>query len=161
MFFILLLVLVFGAAVYTQRKNPLGVPGWVIGVSAFAQLFFFLLVALVTLVLFPLVLVAFVIMRALGFPFFPNLPFTIHRWTFDRGFRARSEGRSSSYETVRESFSVKRYQAYETLGLNPGASEKEIHAAHRKLMKKHHPDHGGSVEMASKINQARDILLNS
>lgn len=29
------------------------------------------------------------------------------------------------------------------------------------MLMKHHPDHGGSTEMASKINQARDVLLGS
>ena len=31
--------------------------------------------------------------------------------------------------------------------------------AHMKMLMKYHPDHGGSTEMASKINQARDVLL--
>ncbi|HFD12491.1 MAG TPA: molecular chaperone DnaJ, partial [Crenotrichaceae bacterium] len=50
-------------------------------------------------------------------------------------------------------------QAYKILGLRKNASRKEIIAAHRRLMQKAHPDHGGSDELAAQINAARDVLL--
>jgi DnaJ homolog subfamily C member 19 len=52
-----------------------------------------------------------------------------------------------------------RQEAYEVLGLQPGASKAEIREAHRRLMRGAHPDAGGSDWLASRVNQARDILL--
>lgn len=49
--------------------------------------------------------------------------------------------------------------ALEILGLAPGATPEEIKAAHRRLMARLHPDHGGSTWIASQLNQAKDFLL--
>ncbi|RAU20189.1 hypothetical protein CU669_19740 [Paramagnetospirillum kuznetsovii] len=50
-------------------------------------------------------------------------------------------------------------QAYEILGLAPGADEEAIKEAHRRLMRANHPDAGGSTWIAARLNQARDTLL--
>jgi hypothetical protein len=50
-------------------------------------------------------------------------------------------------------------EAYQVLGLQPGATEAEIRAAHHRLMRTAHPDSGGSDWLATRINLARDVLL--
>ena len=54
---------------------------------------------------------------------------------------------------------MSRKEALAVLGLEDGASDENIVAAHRKLMQKLHPDRGGNNYLAAKVNQAKDLLL--
>ncbi|HVC56475.1 MAG TPA: DnaJ domain-containing protein [Stellaceae bacterium] len=69
-----------------------------------------------------------------------------------------SEGARSTPPPSAPDVSVE--EAYAILGLQPGADAAAITAAHHRLMKQLHPDHGGTDYLATKINRARDVLLH-
>ncbi len=76
----------------------------------------------------------------------------------DAGGRSSNSGGGG---TGSASGDVSVEEAYAILGVKPGASPDQIKEAHRRLMVKLHPDHGGSDYLATKINRARDVLLRS
>ena len=49
-------------------------------------------------------------------------------------------------------------EAYRVLGLAPGASLEEVRTAYRRLIKRVHPDLGGSSALAALLNAAKEIL---
>jgi hypothetical protein len=53
-----------------------------------------------------------------------------------------------------------RAEALQILGLSPGASLREVKAAHRRLVKCHHPDVGGEVDTFRRIDAAYRSLLS-
>jgi len=83
---------------------------------------------------------------------------------FDRRFpRWREDAEGDEYSrTVHDAppGAMTKQEAYQILGLEPGASLDEIRQAHRTLMKKLHPDQGGSTYLAARVNQAKEILLS-
>jgi DnaJ domain len=77
----------------------------------------------------------------------------------DRHFGGWRETAQAQDEAPRRSGRMSPGEAYRVLGLSPQASDQEVKAAHRRLMREHHPDRGGSVELAARLNEARDVLL--
>ncbi len=89
-------------------------------------------------------------------------PLIWQRWRAYRasigGQQQRSSG-GSSQPPPRRQTGMTQEEAYQVLGLRPGATEAEIRAAHHRLMRSAHPDSGGSDWLATRINLARDVLL--
>lgn len=75
-------------------------------------------------------------------------------------WRERAGAGAKAEEPHPATGAMTRDEAWEILGLKPGAPADEIKAAHRRLMRLVHPDHGGSTWLAARINQARDLLLD-
>ncbi len=75
-----------------------------------------------------------------------------------RGLLGGLGGRTANAQS-RPDAAMSRDEAHQVLGLRPGASEIEIHAAHRRLIADLHPDKGGTDYLAAKINRAKDVLL--
>ena len=81
------------------------------------------------------------------------------------GWRAANEreqdaGRGGGADTrARRTGAMSEDEAYEVLGLWKGASREDVARAHRTLMKKLHPDYGGSTSLAARVNEAKDVLL--
>ena len=73
------------------------------------------------------------------------------------GTDQQTDGRSAA--PSRTGMSVDEARAI--LGVGPDADEAEIRKAHRAMMKRVHPDQGGSDALAAKVQQARDVLLGA
>jgi hypothetical protein len=75
------------------------------------------------------------------------------------GWREHAEGDPNLGRSAPPGGKMTDEEAYQILGVQPGASAEEIGRAHRTLMKKLHPDQGGSTYLAARVNEAKDVLL--
>ena len=77
----------------------------------------------------------------------------------DRRFAGWREADQGQRQGRASGGAMSRREAFEVLGLAEGAAAADIIRAHRTLMKKFHPDHGGSTTLAARVNQAKDVLM--
>ena len=80
------------------------------------------------------------------------------------GWREHAQGDAASGQgaesgPARTGTKMSEEQAYQVLGVPAGSDAGEIKRAHRALMKKLHPDQGGSTFLAAQINEAKEVLL--
>ena len=76
------------------------------------------------------------------------------------GWREHAEGHGDAGQgRAPGAGAMTQQEAYEILGLQPGADERAVREAHRGLMKRIHPDAGGTSGLAARVNQAKDVLL--
>jgi len=54
---------------------------------------------------------------------------------------------------------LSRNEAYQLMGLEAGCSEEDIRRAYHRLIKRVHPDSGGSAALMAQVTEARDKLL--
>ena len=73
--------------------------------------------------------------------------------------RREPDWREPAAEKARPTSGMTQEEALGILGLAAGASRDDVKAAHHRLMKKLHPDQGGSNYLATQVNQAKDLLL--
>lgn len=71
-------------------------------------------------------------------------------------FRAQSSAKVPRATPAR----MTRQEALGVLGLQEGATRQQIADEYRRLMKRVHPDQGGSEYLATRLNEAKAVLLD-
>lgn len=97
-------------------------------------------------------------LRGLAFVGAPIATFGIGLMAIGAGLRPKPR-RQSDVPPRTQQGGMTRAEALELLGLQGSPSDKDIREAYRKLMKKVHPDSGGTDGLSRHLTEARDLLL--
>ena len=104
------------------------------------------------LIFFPIILALLIKFKILGYIIY-LLPYI---------FRAFLRVKPSNVNNSRQNIDISGIEeAYEILGLKMNASDDEIDHAYKELIRKNHPDLGGSEYIAKKINAAREYIIKN
>jgi hypothetical protein len=89
--------------------------------------------------------------------------FTPERWAAaEPELRAFQEEQRRQHATQQHAaFSREIADALAVLGLTPAATMDDVTDARNRLLKTHHPDRGGSIAAAQRINAAHDFLRSA
>jgi len=79
----------------------------------------------------------------------------------DPSWSEHAQGDAAAGRAATSGGKMSEQEAYQILGVEAGASAGDIRRAHRSLMKKFHPDQGGSTYLAARINEAKEVLMRS
>lgn len=79
----------------------------------------------------------------------------------DAGWREHAQADAATGRSSTPRGPMSQEEAYQILGLEPGAKAEDIVHAHRTLMKRIHPDQGGTNYLAARVNEAKDTLLRT
>ena len=102
------------------------------------------------LILFPIIIAFLIKFKILGY-FIYLLPHIL---------RAISRVRQSNTSYTASKIDILGIEeAYEILGITADASNEEVDQAYKELIRKNHPDLGGSEYIAKKINAAREYII--
>lgn len=74
--------------------------------------------------------------------------------------RTRSDRRTTDRDQESAQTDQRKLVALDVLGLPANASAPAIKQAHRRLVKRHHPDMGGSTEAFRRVNEAYQYLMS-
>lgn len=80
----------------------------------------------------------------------------VYRWLAVRG-SSKDKQKPEALSDTAERVSVAEARRF--LGVDESSDRADIMLAHKRLIRKFHPDNGGDVDLARQANIARDVLL--